>query len=174
MASSAKDLKKTLGRMNLMSMAVGQIIGSGVMVMSIVALGMTGRSVNIAFVVAAVLTCIGALPTIFMGSTIRVYGGFYSQAAIFVGDKYAGFYAVTYIFSNCSMAMYATGLASYLGSLIPAVAQNQLIASVVIFVAFLVLNYFGSCFAYVHNLRCSKGTVGRLLRQRALRRSFVH
>ena len=50
--------------MNLMSMAVGQIIGSGVMVMSIVALGMTGRSVNIAFVVAAVLTCIGALPTI--------------------------------------------------------------------------------------------------------------
>ena len=144
MASSAKDLKKTLGRMNLMSMAVGQIIGSGVMVMSIVALGMTGRSVNIAFVVAAVLTCIGALPTIFMGSTIRVYGGFYSQAAIFVGDKYAGFYAVTYIFSNCSMAMYATGLASYLGSLIPAVAQNQVITSVVIFVAFLVLNYFGT------------------------------
>lgn len=144
MASSAKDLKKTLGRMNLMSMAVGQIIGSGVMVMSIVALGMTGRSVNIAFVVAAVLTCIGALPTIFMGSTIRVYGGFYSQAAIFVGDKYAGFYAVTYIFSNCSMAMYATGLASYLGSLIPAVAQNQVITSVVIFVAFLILNYFGT------------------------------
>lgn len=144
MASSAKDLKKTLGRMNLMSMAVGQIIGSGVMVMSIVALGMTGRSVNIAFVVAAVLTCIGALPTIFMGSTIRVYGGFYSQAAIFVGDKYAGFYAVTYIFSNCSMAMYATGLASYLGSLIPAVAQNQMITSVVIFVAFLILNYFGT------------------------------
>ena len=144
MASSAKDLKKTLGRMNLMSMAVGQIIGSGVMVMSIVALGMTGRSVNIAFVVAAVLTCIGALPTIYMGSTIRVYGGFYSQAAIFVGDKYAGFYIVTYIFSNCSMAMYATGLASYLGSLIPALADKQMIVAIVVFIAFTVLNFFGT------------------------------
>ena len=88
--STMKQLNKTLGFMDLMSIAVGQIIGSGVMVMSIAALGMTGRSVNIAFVVAAVFTCFGALPTIFMGSTIRAMGGFYSQAAIFVGDKFAG------------------------------------------------------------------------------------
>lgn len=43
MASSTKDLNKVLGRSQLMSMAVGQIIGAGVMVMSIAALGMTGR-----------------------------------------------------------------------------------------------------------------------------------
>ena len=54
--STMQQLNKTLGFMDLMSIAVGQIIGSGVMVMSIAALGMTGRSVNIAFVVAAVFT----------------------------------------------------------------------------------------------------------------------
>ena len=144
MSASAKDLKRTLKRGDLMSMAVGQIIGSGVMVMSIAALGMTGRSVNIAFVIAAIMTCFGALPTIFMGSTIRVLGGTYSQAAIFVGDTFAGFYMVTYIFSNMSMAMYATGLASYLSSLIPAVANNQTIFAVIVFVAFTILNFFGT------------------------------
>ena len=51
-----KDVNKTLGRMDLMSIAVGQIIGAGVMTMSIKALGMTGRAVNIAFVIAAVST----------------------------------------------------------------------------------------------------------------------
>lgn len=59
MANTTKDLNRTLKKGDLMSIAVGQIIGAGVMVMSIAALGMTGRSVNIAFVVAAVLTCFG-------------------------------------------------------------------------------------------------------------------
>ena len=50
------NVEKTLGFMDLMAIAVGQIIGAGVMTMSIAALGMTGRSVNIAFVIAAVFT----------------------------------------------------------------------------------------------------------------------
>jgi len=141
---SATNDNRTLGRMDLMSIAVGQIIGSGVMVMSISALGMTGRSVNIAFVIAAVLTIFNSLPYIFMGSTIRVLGGYYSQAAIFVGGPFAGFYAFVSIFSGMSMAMYATGLASYLGSLIPVVANNQMIFAVIIFVAFTILNFFGT------------------------------
>ena len=49
MANTTKDLNRTLKKGDLMSIAVGQIIGAGVMVMSIAALGMTGRSVNIAF-----------------------------------------------------------------------------------------------------------------------------
>ena len=142
--NTTKDLNRTLKKGDLMSIAVGQIIGAGVMVMSIAALGMTGRSVNIAFVVAAVLTCFGALPSIFMGSTIRVMGGFYSQAAIFVGDQFAGYYSVIQIFSSMSQAMFATGLVSYLGSLIPVISENQLVFSVIFYMAFFVLNWFGT------------------------------
>lgn len=40
----------TIGFMDLISIAVGQIIGAGVMVMSISGLGMTGRAVNVAFI----------------------------------------------------------------------------------------------------------------------------
>lgn len=142
--NTTKDLNRTLKKGDLMSIAVGQIIGAGVMVMSIAALGMTGRSVNIAFVVAAVLTCFGALPSIFMGSTIRVMGSFYSQAAIFVGDQFAGYYSVINIFSSMSQAMFATGLVSYLGSLIPVIYEHELVFAVILYMAFFVLNWFGT------------------------------
>ena len=144
MANTTKDLNRTLKKGDLMSIAVGQIIGAGVMVMSIAALGMTGRSVNIAFVVAAILTCFGALPSIFMGSTIRVMGGTYSQAAIFVGKQFAGYYSVIRIFSSMSQAMFATGLVSYLGSLIPVIAKNEMLFSVLFYLAFFALNWFGT------------------------------
>ena len=142
--STMQHLNKTLGFMDLMSIAVGQIIGSGVMVMSIAALGMTGRSVNIAFVVAAVFTCFGALPTIFMGSTIRAMGGFYTQAAIFVGDKFAGYYAVTYIFNRMSLALFGTGLASYTIQLVPGLAPYATPLAIGYLVLFFVLNFFGT------------------------------
>jgi len=144
MATSTKDLAKVLTRGNLMSMAVGQIIGAGVMVMSISALGMTGRSVNIAFVIAAVFTVFAAIPVVFYSSVVRLRGGMYSQAALFVGETFAGFYTITYLISNCSMAMYAIGFTSYLLSLIPALQGMDIIVAAVVFTAFYVLNLFGT------------------------------
>ncbi|MEG1782020.1 MAG: amino acid transporter, partial [Oscillospiraceae bacterium] len=78
-SNSTKDLKRVLKRGDLMGIAVGQIVGAGVMVMSISALNMTGRSVNIAFVIASILTIIGAVPSIFFGSVVRLRGGTYTQ-----------------------------------------------------------------------------------------------
>ena len=144
MASSTKDLKKVLTRKNLLSIAVSQIVGAGVMVMSIVALGMTGRSVNIAFIIAAIFTTVGAIPTIFYTSVVRLRGGTYSQAALFCGDKFAGFFIVTYFISNCSLAMYAMGFTSYLVSLVPGFAGYEKYISVALMTAFFTLNYFGT------------------------------
>lgn len=144
MASSTKDLKKVLTRGNLFSIAVSQIIGAGVMVMSIVALGMTGRSVNIAFIVAAIFTIVGAVPTIFFSSVVRLRGGVYSQAALFCGERFAGFYIVTYFISNCSLAMYAMGFTSYLVSLVPSFAGKERFVAVILITFFFTLNYFGT------------------------------
>ena len=41
--SSTKDLNRTLGKKELMGIAIGQIIGAGVMSMMGVAIAMTGR-----------------------------------------------------------------------------------------------------------------------------------
>ena len=138
------ELKRTLGRMDLMSIAVGQIIGAGVMVMSIAALGMTGRSVNIAFMIAAVFTVFSFFPTIFVSSVVRLKGGVYTQNILFVSETYAGFTQYIGLLGAVSLGMFAIGLTSYVGMLIPVVRENQLMFSIIFLTVFFILNYFGT------------------------------
>ena len=61
--------KKLLSRTDLFSMAVGQIIGVGIMTMTGIAIGFTGRSVNIAYIFAGLITIIAVIPQIYIGVT---------------------------------------------------------------------------------------------------------
>ena len=142
-ANSTQSLKRVLTRKDLFSMGVGQVIGSGIMVMSISALEMTGRSLPFAFLISSFLVLLQAIPVILLGSVVRLRGGQYSQAALLIGEKFSGFYIISYIFSNLSISMYATGLTTYIGSLVPALAPYAKIASTLVLVAFFVLNYYG-------------------------------
>ena len=140
----ANENKGTLGFMDLMSIAVGQIIGAGVMVMSISALGMTGRSVNIAFMIAATFTLFAMIPNVFVSSVARFHGGTYSQYAVFVHPIFAGFMQYTTLLSSVSLGMFGIGLVSYLGRLIPALNENQNLWACIIMTGFFILNYFGT------------------------------
>ena len=140
----ANENKGTLGFMDLMSIAVGQIIGAGVMVMSISALGMTGRSVNIAFMIAAVFTLFSMIPTVFVASVAKFHGGTYSQYAVFIHPIFAGFQQYTTLLSSVSLGMFGIGLVSYLGRLFPIFLDNQNIWACIIMTAFFILNYFGT------------------------------
>ena len=81
-----------LTRMDLFSMAIGQIIGVGIMTMTGIAIGFTGRSVNIAYIFAGILTVISAIPQIFIGGTANFIGGQYSQIAVLGNKKLAGIF----------------------------------------------------------------------------------
>ena len=140
----ANETKGTLGFMDLMSIAVGQIIGAGVMVMSISALGMTGRSVNIAFMIAAVFTLFTMIPTVFVASVARFHGGTYSQYAVFIHPIFAGFMQYTALLSSVGLGMFGLGLASYIGMLVPAIQNNQKMWAVIFMLAFFALNWFGT------------------------------
>ncbi|WP_462411531.1 APC family permease [Neobacillus sp. Marseille-QA0830] len=138
---STKDLKRVLGRGDLMSIAVGQIIGAGIFALTGVAIGMTGKGVNIAFMIAAVFVIIISLTQILISGTVRMRGGLYTQAALLVGSKFAGFYTVIYIFSNIAIALYAISFADYFLALIPGV--NPKLISVAILTLFYLFNLFG-------------------------------
>ena len=140
----ANENKGTLGFMDLMSIAVGQIIGAGVMVMSISALGMTGRSVNIAFMIAAVFTLFTMIPTVFVASVARFHGGTYSQYAVFIHPIFAGFMQYTALLSSVGLGMFGLGLASYIGMLVPAIQNNQKMWAMIFMLAFFALNWFGT------------------------------
>lgn len=138
---SSKDLKRVLGRKDLMSIAVGQIIGAGIMSLTGVAIGMTGKSVPLAFMVAALFSIIMAIPVIIIGGTVRMRGGQYTQVAILAGQKWAGIYMITFIFSNVAIAMYAISFAQYAQSLIPGIPLMPV--SVIMLTAFYILNLMG-------------------------------
>lgn len=138
---STKNLNKTLGRKELFSVAVGQIIGAGIMALTGVAIAMTGRSVNVAFILAAIAVIGVFIPMIFITSTVRLRGGQYTQAAVFISEKYSGMFMVIYIVYNIAIAMYAISFAEYFFALVPAIPQK--LVSVTILTIVFVVNFFG-------------------------------
>ena len=150
--SSTKDLARVLGKKELMGIAIGQIIGAGIMSMMGVAIAMTGRSANLAFMLSAVFTMCTFFPSIFITSCIRMRGGMYTQMAIFAGDKFAGYYSVVYFITNMSLAMYALSFAQYALALLPSGGSEKVIA-LVVGTLFFILNYFGvDLMAKIQNL----------------------
>lgn len=138
------QLQRVLGRKELLSIAVGQIIGGGIMAMIGAAIGMTGKSVVLAFLLSSFMTLILAIPVIFLGGTVRIKGGQYSQAVLLAGKMFSGVYMVIFIFANISIAMYAISFAEYFLALIPGIPVTLLAA--------LVLTLF-----YLANLRGIEG-----------------
>ncbi|MGL4337069.1 MAG: APC family permease [Turicibacter sp.] len=139
--TSTKDLKRVLGFWDLMSVAIGQIIGAGIFAMVGVGIAMTGRSVTVAFMIAAIFVIIAAIPSIFVGGTIRLRGGMYTQAAVLVGEKFAGFYTIIFILTNLSIAMYAISFADYMLALVPGL--NPKLISITVLTIFFIMNLFG-------------------------------
>ena len=144
--ASTKELKRVLGRKELLSIGIGQTIGSGIFAMVGIGIAMTGRSASVSMLIAAIFTIFTNIPLIFVSGTVRLRGGFYTQLALLGNDVSAGFFVIVHILSWTALAMYALSFADYMLGLIPALASNgfvrQLIALIVLTV-FYVTNLMG-------------------------------
>ncbi|MDO4438207.1 MAG: amino acid permease [Eubacteriales bacterium] len=133
---------KKLSRMDLFSMAVGQIIGVGIMTMTGIAIGFTGRSVNLAYIVAGIVTITTAmLPQIYIGGTANFIGGQYSQIAVLNGQRWAGIYVYIQLFTTLAISMFTLSFADYFLSIFPGV-NAKLICFVVLTILF-GMHFFG-------------------------------
>lgn len=128
--------KNKLSRMDLFSMAIGQIIGVGIMTMTGIAIGFTGRSVPFAYILACVLTVISAIPQIFIGGTANFLGGQYSQIAVLGNKKLAGWYTYVNLCMLFAISMYTLSFADYFLSLIPG-ANGKLVGCIALSIIFL-------------------------------------
>ncbi len=138
---TTKKLKRVLGKKELISMGLGQIIGSGVFSLTGVAIGFTGRSVVFAFLFGALFSLAVTVPSIFAGSAVRLRGGQYTMASLLLGERFSGFYIMIYIIGNISIGMYALSLADYLLALVPGIPRVPL--AVIALTLFFVINLFG-------------------------------
>jgi APA family basic amino acid/polyamine antiporter len=140
-APTTKDLKRVLGFGDLMGMAVGYIIGAGIMSLMGVSIGMTGRSTIFAFPLAAVMIMMVFVPTIIVCGTIRVRGGSYT-ATVLLGGKYlGGIITLLTLIMNLSVAMYGLSFADYFLRFFPQIPR-QMVAFGVITV-FWIINMVG-------------------------------
>lgn len=138
---STKELKRVLGFVDLFSTAVGQIIGAGIMTLLGASIAMTGRSVPVAFLIAAILTVASIMPMVIIAGTIRVRGGQYTMTALLGGEIFAGIFVILFIASNISIAMYGISFANYF---IPFFGFGTIkLVSLSVITLFYVLNLFG-------------------------------
>lgn len=135
------ELKKVLSFGDLLSTAVGQVIGAGIMSLTGVAIGMTGRSVPLAFLLSALVVIIASIPTIIISGTVRMRGGYYTMTALLMGERWAGVYIVLFIFQNIAVSMFALSFADYFSAFLP--WNRQLVAFVILTIVFL-LNITGT------------------------------
>lgn len=141
MSAETSHSEKILSRADLVMLAVGNVIGGGIMAVTGIAIGMTGRSAVWAFLFACVLVLFEAIPQFFAGGTIRMNGGFYTQAAMFGGKYFAGLYAVIFVSFFFGASMYALSFADYVLDFFPNV-DGRLIAFACLTVFYLI-NLFG-------------------------------
>ena len=139
--STTSSTGRSLGRGDLLAIVIGNVIGGGVVTMTGLAIGITGRSIVLSYIICAVMVTIVALPQFFLSGTIRMNGGFYTQAAMFGGKWFAGLYSVVFISYFFGATMYSASFADYVLSAFPEL-NGRLIAFGILTV-FVALNLLG-------------------------------
>lgn len=124
---------KKISFWDCMGLAIGQIIGSGVMVLTGIVIGMTGGGAPYAYVVGALLTLALSIPYILLASTIPSSGAAYTYLKRLVGNKAAAIYMGMFILSQVLIATFANGFASYFCALVPA-APEPVVAMIALIV----------------------------------------
>lgn len=135
----------TLGKPELYALAIGQVIGAGVITLVVPAIKMTGYSAWLAYFVAILMGFFMILPTVFVSSTVRLGGGNYSMLAGLAGPNIAGIYAFMYLTQCLSLSLFGSSAAAYLGDIIPALSSHtaRIIIGAGLLTLFYVVNLLG-------------------------------
>lgn len=136
-----KDKKNLLTTSSLVWITVGNMVGSGIMVLTGAAALETGYSVWLAFVVATVLGFMGSWPQILAAGTSVLDGGMFSLNSYFGHPIYGGLYLMGTIPEIMGQASVALGIGMYLQAMIP--STNVRIVAVIVAVLFYICNVCG-------------------------------
>ncbi|MBT5385197.1 MAG: amino acid permease [Kordiimonadaceae bacterium] len=136
-------LKKTLSFWDVFSIALGQVIGSGIMVLIGIGIEFTAYAVPFAFVLSATLSLIKQMPVVFMGSAMPATGGLYVYCKRVLGDKIGFFFLALLLITHILIALFALGFANYVAALIPALEENIKFVALGILVVFYFVNLVG-------------------------------
>jgi len=134
-------LKKVLGFWDCMGIGIGQIIGSGIMILTGISIALTGAGTPIAFVIACVVVICPVLVLAALGSAVPSTGGLYTYVRDYLGRKTGFLFIVLFVAGQLVLAMFALTFAQYTVSLIP--SWNPTIVAFAIMTVCFLVNLFG-------------------------------
>jgi len=138
------NAKGGLSLKDLTSLAAGQVIGAGVVTLVGQAIGLTGRSVWLAYATGILMGFCIILPYILLSSMIRVKGGNYTLVATVLGNKAGGMYGMAFILNILACGMFGLSMGVYLNSILPWVPVKP--AAVITVTLFWLANIVGMKF----------------------------
>ncbi|WP_101909453.1 APC family permease [Marasmitruncus massiliensis] len=135
----------TLGRIELYALAIGQVIGAGVITLIVPAIKMTGYSAWLAYFMAIIMGFVMILPFVFVSSTLRLGGGNYSMLCDLAGPTASGIFAFAYLTQCLSLSLFGASASAYFGDIIPALGGTipRIIVGVSLLTFFFVVNLLG-------------------------------
>ena len=142
-------LRRTLGLRDLVLLAVGTVIGSGIFIVPATVLRQTGGSVGVALVVwivAGVLSLLGALTYGELGAARPEAGGLYAYVRDAFGPLPAFLYGWTafFVIASGSVATLAVAFASYAQQFVPLTPSGAKAVAVLMIVAVMLVNVRGA------------------------------
>ena len=132
---------KKLGFWSLFAIALGNVVGSGIVTLVGQAMEVTGLSAWLSYGVTVILGFFTILPFIFIGSAVILRGGEYTVILSMLGELPGGIYSICGITYCITVAMMGRASAQYICELIPGL-NSQLVAIVVITI-FYIFNMLG-------------------------------
>lgn len=135
------ELKKSLSFWDVFAIALGQVIGSGIMVLIGIGIEFTAYAIPFAFVLSACLSIIKQLPVAFMGSAMPATGGLYVYCKRVLGPQVGFFYLAILLVTHILISLFALGFAGYAAALLPDL--NIRAVALGILVLFYVVNIVG-------------------------------
>jgi len=129
-------LKRVLTFWDVFFIALGQIIGAGVIALTGVAIGMTGPSVILAYLLAAALVIMVSVLIVFAGATLPTVGAFYAWPARLCNGWVGSIVLILIALASISLSLFGSAVGLYLNPLFPVLSVNMW-GVVVIFVIFL-------------------------------------
>jgi APA family basic amino acid/polyamine antiporter len=132
---------KLLGFWDLMSISLGQIIGTGVVVLTGVSISMTGYGAPWAFLLAFGIVAIPTVCIAALGSAIPSTGGNYTYVRDLLGSRTSFFYLSLLVVGQLILSSFAIGFAEYADALLPGIDLGITAAGIMILC--FVANLFG-------------------------------
>lgn len=138
-------LKRVLSGWDVLFIAVGQIIGAGVIALTGIAIGMTGPSVILAYLVSAVLVLIVTALIMMAGSVLPAPGAYYAWVSRLSGAWAGSVVLLLILLASVSLSLYGSSFGLYLNPLFPVLSVNNW--GIVVIILLFLANLFGLAMA---------------------------